>query len=283
VKRIRLRFRSRSPSSRAPIAIHTKLEPVPGDLIFRCNICGTIGLLQLDRLLRETVSCSGCASTPRARAVIDLLTRELTGQRLSLPDLAPRADIRGLGLSDSDNCASRLEKKFAYHNTYFHREPYLDIAGEIPPDQMAAYDFVISSEVFEHVLPPIDRAFANVFKLLKPGGLLLLTVPYGMQPETIEHFPDLYDFTITETSGCYQLINRTRQGVIQKFDHLKFHGGPGTTLEMRLFAEADLLRRLRVAGFIDVRIRRDICFEYGIWWEQPWSWPLSARRPKCQK
>jgi hypothetical protein len=47
---------------------------------------------------------------------------------------------------------------------------------------------------------------------------------------------------------------------------------------MRVFAEADLERQLAAAGFTEITIHRQPYFRYGIWWPQPWSWPISARK-----
>jgi SAM-dependent methyltransferase len=250
----------------------------PGILSFQCNICGSACKFPLDQLSRETVSCATCHSTPRTRALVRLCAQELVHDDVPFPELPTRRDLRGLGMSDPENCRSRLASKFAYENTYFHQAPFLDISAEIEPDRLGQYDFVISSEVFEHVVPPVARAFTNVFRLLKPGGLFILTVPYGTQAATIEHFPELHQFTVTQVQDKYILTNVTRAGKTERFDELVFHGGPGATLEMRVFAEADLERQLAAAGFTEITIHRQPYFRYGIWWPQPWSWPISARK-----
>jgi SAM-dependent methyltransferase len=251
----------------------------PGILSFQCNICGAYCQFQLDRLERETISCVECRSTPRVRAVVDIFARKLVGQSMPLPQFPDDHSLCGLGMTDLENYASRLAKKFNYQNTYLHREPRLDIAAEVSPTLWGSNDFVISSDVFEHVLPPVARAFDNVSRLLKPGGLFILTVPFGTQPKTIEHFPELHDFQIVETDGNYVLTNVTREGVVQRFDRLVFHGGPGTTLEMRVFAECDLIKHLAAAGFSEIEVHRNPLFQYGIWWAGPCSFPISARKP----
>lgn len=182
-------------------------------------------------------------------------------------------------MTDSENYASRLMEKFSYRNTYFHREPRLDIASDLDATLLGENDFVIASEVFEHVQPPVARAFDNVFRLLKPGGWFILTVPFGLQEKTTEHYPDLHDFKIVESDGKYVLTNVTREGLVQTFHQLVFHGGPGTTLEMRVFAERDLIEHLTAAGFSEVEVHRRPFFEHGIWWEVPCSFPISARKP----
>jgi SAM-dependent methyltransferase len=255
------------------------MEPNPPGFV--CNICGARSLVAADQLQRETASCEACGSSPRARAIIRVLSLGLFGKNLLLPDFPVCRELSGLGMSDWDGYAVRLAEKFSYTNTYYHQEPRLDISNrEVPASLVQASDFIISSEVFEHVVPPVGRAFENTFKMLKPGGILVLTVPYGSWKETVEHFPDLYDFSIIEDNGSYRLENVTRSGEVQEFHDLIFHGGPGATLEMRVFGEAALLQHLAEAGFEAITVHRTPDFPHGIWWPEPWSLPISARRPK---
>ena len=183
-------------------------------------------------------------------------------------------------MSDWEGYATKLAEKFSYTNTYYHKEPRLDIAQPVRGILVQSSDFVISSEVFEHVAPPVLRAFQNTFAILKPGGVLVLTVPYGNASETVEHFPDLYDFKIIEDKGTYRLHNVTRAGEVQEFHDLIFHGGAGATLEMRILSETALLRHLAAAGFEEIAVHREPDFAHGIWWPEPWSLPLTARRPR---
>jgi SAM-dependent methyltransferase len=251
-----------------------------GTLFFRCNICGANCDTLLDQLERETRSCASCGSTPRYRAVIRALTLALFRKPVALPDMERHQEITGLGLTDWDNYAAKLAEKFAYQNTFYHQEPRLDISDPaIAPHLISSQDFIISSDVFEHVAPPVDKAFRNAWMILKPRGVLVLTVPYGLQTETIEHFPDLNDYGLVNQEGSYLLRNVTAAGETQEFRKLVFHGGPGTTLEMRVFARDDLLHRLRQAGFDEVYIHHTPDFAHGVWWPEPWSLPVTARKP----
>lgn len=250
----------------------------PGTLHFRCNICGEDCQTALDQLGREESSCKSCRSCARMRALIHILSTELFGESLLLEDFPVRPDIRGLGMTDWDGYGNTLAEKFSYQNTYYDQEPRLDISAVEIPAHLLANDFVISSEVFEHVVPPVSRAFENVAKMLKPGGLLILTVPYTNKKETIEHFPDLHDFTIIKNHETFVLRNKTREGVIQEFRNLVFHGGPGSTLEMRAFSENSIIEHLKNAGFYAIKIHHEPDFAHGVWWPQPWALPISARR-----
>ena len=54
----------------------------------------------------------------------------------------------------------------------------------------SAADIVIYFEFLEHVQPPIKLAFTVLFKLLMPGGWLILSVPHGgTDSPHEEHFP----------------------------------------------------------------------------------------------
>ena len=245
-------------------------------IVWRCNICGQTCRTSLAELGRERPSCPGCNSTVRMRAIIHLLSNELFGESLALPDFPTRKDLRGIGLSDWNGYAIRLAQELDYTNTYYHKKPRLDITS-IDPALEGTLDFLISTDVFEHIPPPISVAFENARKLLKRSGVFVFTVPYTIEPNTVEHFPDLFQYELVRDKGRKVLKNTTRTGEHQVFRDLVFHGGEGWTLEMRVFSEAGLLKEFARAGFRVVRIWRDHCTAYGIHWAHPWSLPVTAR------
>src|SRR2546425_3188199 len=121
-----------------------------GALTWRCNICGEWTTGSVADLGRETASCGTCRSIARWRAVIHVLSMELFGTALALPDFPDRPDIKGIGLSDWHGYATRLASKLGYENTYYDTEPRLDIAS-LDSFVERSCDFVIASDVFEHV------------------------------------------------------------------------------------------------------------------------------------
>lgn len=250
----------------------------PGSLIFRCNICGQPSVARMGELGREDRSCTQCGSIVRWRSIVHVLSVELFGQSLALPDFPERQDIKGIGMSDWDGYAVPLASKCDYQNTYYHRDPKLNITA-IDPALEGQFDFIISTEVFEHIPPPVSRAFENVYKLLKPNGVLVFTVPYAITGRTIEHFPELYEYQVIEREGRHILINITQAGVTQIFEDLIFHGGDGETLEMRLFSESSLVDEFKQAGFQNLKIHKAPYFEYGIYSASDWSLPMSVRKP----
>jgi SAM-dependent methyltransferase len=231
---------------------------------------------KVSELTRERGSCPWCGSTVRFRAIIHLLSVELFGRSLSIPDFPLRPDIKGIGMSDAAIYAISLAKKLGYKNTYYHKEPMIDITS-IPAHMEETLDFIICTDVFEHINPPVSIAFENIRKLLKPSGVLIFTVPYNKEQRTKEHFPDLYKYEILEENGLHILQNTTKEGIEQRFDNLVFHGGPGATLEMRYFSESSLAENFRNAGFANVKIYKEPDFEHGIYWDCDTSLPIAAR------
>jgi SAM-dependent methyltransferase len=257
--------------SRVPQGLVSTGEP---QIDFRCNICGLPNSVPFVALQREQRSCAECGSTVRDRTIVHLVTSELLGRSVALPDMPCSLDLCGIGLSDSTTYAGPLARKFAYTNTYFDADPMLDIAN-VSHEHNARYDFIIASDVFEHVAPPVERAFSNARRMLKSGGVLIFSVPFMLAADTIEHFPELHDYRLIESAEGWRLENRTADGRNQTFTDLVFHGGIGATLEMREFSLASLEREFAAAGFSRMRVA-EAFLPYGIHLPEPWSVPMVA-------
>jgi SAM-dependent methyltransferase len=101
----------------------------------------------------------------------------------------------------------------------------------------ASFDLCTSTEVFEHV--PDDRqGFREVRRVLKPGGVMMFTVPLTGAPATIERA-------------------RLEDGHIVHLLPPEYHGdrirGAGNVLAFRNYGE-DIIDRLRGAGFASATI-----------------------------
>lgn len=213
----------------------------------------------------------------RLRGVVHLLSGALFGRSLLLPDFPRKKSIVGIGLSDSSTYAGILEERLSYTNTFLHAEPYLDIL-DVPAEHRERYDFVISADVFEHVPSPVIRAFEGAHALLKRGGHLILTVPFGTQEETVEHYPDFFDFRVVDFGDRCVLVGRGSDGVFRLYDQPVFHGGLGATLEMRTFARRHILSLLAEVGFTNVAVDDEGYPRYGIVHDLPWGQAIVAQR-----
>lgn len=247
---------------------------LPDSLInFCCSVCGFMQSVPSRELERERPSCEGCGSTVRFRAVARHLIRSLQFGASALAQLPPQKNIVGVGLSDWAGYSELLSEKFSYTNTYFHAPPQLDICR--PPDSMAGTcDFVISSDVFEHVMPPVSNAFEGAAKLLRSGGVLVLTVPFVPGARTLEHYPEAVGYHVDDDGSVW--IESANSRV--RADRPVFHGGPGSTLEMRVFGSIDLIANLEAAGFTDIVVHAEADLEAGIIHRDLFSLPITARK-----
>lgn len=232
---------------------------------FQCNICGSYTSFPRKNLRREMWSCRHCGSSVRFRSVVHALSMELFGKSLPLAEFPHRPDLMGIGLSDWPGYADRLAVKLSYTNTFFHQQPFLDITS-LAPDSAAHYDFLIASEVFEHVCQPVSKAFANAYRLLKPSGVMILTVPY-VAGITQEHFPDICKFFVRKEAGEWVVIGEAQDGCLKKFSKPVFHGGPGIAVECRIFGKDSLLQNCRSASFDVIRIHSEHAEQFGIYWD----------------
>src|SRR5262249_37605993 len=97
---------------------HTDGSSLP-TIEFRCTLCGSMWPVPPSALQREASSCTRCGSTVRTRAIVHLLTTELFGRSMTIPELPRRRDLLGIGLSDPGMYAEGLAQKLGYTNTFF--------------------------------------------------------------------------------------------------------------------------------------------------------------------
>ena len=243
---------------------------------FTCNICGAYN--EVEAFATEPASCR-CGSNVRLRALIHLLSVELFGRSLTLAELPKLKAIRGLGLSDQAGYAELLAEKFDYTNTFYDREPRLDLS-ERHPELAGRYDFILLADVLEHIAPPVECALEEACRLLKPRGFLGITVFCNPMDQMREHFPELREFRIVRLGDSEVLVNRRPDGSLEARDDLIFHGGTGATLEMREFGMTALRDKLIEAGFRDVVFLSENLPAIGVLFDHDVSQPLIARKER---
>lgn len=240
-----------------------------------CSICGNPFLSKIEDLDPNVKNCTSCESTVRWRSIAAIVSILLTGKAVPLPMIPPRLDIKAMGMSCMLPFAKLLSEKINFINTFFDKEPKFDIAN-IPSTFSCLYDLVISVEILEHVIPPVSVAFQNLYKILNPGGVLVMSVPFTNMGETIEHFPKLFKFHLEKKGNKQLLVNIKENGEKEEFTDLVFHGGSGFTLEMRRFSRSGLVEELRSAGFRDIHFLESSFLPLGVYFKNKWSLPLVA-------
>jgi SAM-dependent methyltransferase len=193
-----------------------------------CNLCG-FPVLRLHPGPAGS-RCLRCASTFRHRALGAALAR-----------LGVRPDAAVYEMSSGGAFCRYLRRTFAHVTTS-------ELFDDVPPGAFrhgvqcqdvqrltyanASFDVVTSTEVLEHV-PDDRRAFAELHRVLRPGGVLVFTVPLMESPTTLERA-------------------RLEHGAVVHLREPEYHGdrlrGRRAALAFRTYG-MDILDRLRDAGF----------------------------------
>jgi ubiquinone/menaquinone biosynthesis C-methylase UbiE len=184
--------------------------PVEGDLGFRRR-CETI-VEFLDVQPGELVLDCGCGYGFTLRVLRELTEARLVGLDLQRERVANVRARLGEGVALVQGSALRL--------------PFAD----------AAIDKAVSSEVLEH-LPDDRAALAELFRVLRPGGTLVVTVPSARYPFGW----DPVNYVLERTTGRHIGGERTFSGI--------WYG------HRRLYDEAGLRALVQQAGFAVAEVR----------------------------
>jgi SAM-dependent methyltransferase len=201
----------------------------------------------------------------RARWVIYALLDSL---KLSpvLAYLGDHKHISGFGISDDLRYAGVLANVFNYKNSFYHQEPRLDVMKLDEEWGLEGYDFIICSDVLEHTFGDWRIALENFMAYLKPGGVLILTVPWSASlKETDEYYPGCVDYDVISDGGAFKEVKiRLGDGTHYTAPSPYFHGGPGNTLEMRNFSRSQLIAEGLHFGFSSVKEYAESIPRFGI-------------------
>lgn len=124
---------------------------------------------------REGYRCVRCASTARGRALFWVLAQRVPQwPRLRLLEVAPYG---AASWALESRCPEYVAARFRA------AEPLGGVVDGVRNEDLrgltfadASFDVVVTQDVFEHVLEP-ERAFAEIARVLVPGGVHVFTVP----------------------------------------------------------------------------------------------------------
>lgn len=135
-----------------------------------CPVCEsrTVFVAKAD-WLRDNYVCLRCRSIPRHRALITVLSDDVPDWRT--------ADIYESGPSGASSV--KLAKECAaYLPSHFRGATGARVEDlEALTFPGSSFDVVVTQDVFEHILRP-RRAFAELARVLRPGGCHVFTLPY---------------------------------------------------------------------------------------------------------
>lgn len=202
-----------------------------------CPICGPSVLLRLART-SIGVRCLRCGASAITLAMVSVLK-------------STRPAFRGQNvyeLSSRGPLFRFLRREVAQltFSEFFEDGARGEMHGGIPCEDVqrltfadASFDLVTSTEVFEHV-PDDQRGFAEVRRVLRPGGAFVFTVPLADAERTVER-------AVVIDGGIRHLLPAEYHD-----DRIR---GRGSVLVYRDYGR-DIPERLRQAGFRTARIER---------------------------
>ena len=179
-------------------AIAWRLRRLP----IACPVCGALTSavdFSRDATMRESGRCKRCGATNRQRQVA-YMTCQVLGRRVGrrLRCLVDVARLRGLVVYNTE-AQGPVHQRLAAMDGYLASEYFgpevesgrlvdgvmhQDLRDLSFPDE--SIDLVLSSDVLEHVPDPY-RAHAEIFRVLRPGGSHLCTVPFHQHLHLDDH------------------------------------------------------------------------------------------------
>ena len=179
---------------------------------YHCTVCkGSFN--RFITLKNGEFLCARCGSLPRDRRLYDLLKKQnlLQGKVLDFSPSRPLyrkfKKIPGVDYYSSD-----------FANEFISNYQF-DITAIKIPDNF--FDLIICYHILEHI-PDDRKAMAELFRVLKPGGIILLQTPFG-EGEIFE------DPTITTAD-----------------ERIKYFGQKD---HVRIYSVEGISERLKLAGF----------------------------------
>jgi SAM-dependent methyltransferase len=202
----------------------------------QCNICGWTGEFLKPEMDREGTMCGNCSATSRHKAIAYIVGQVLKCGSTSVFQWPSNKSVKILESSARGSYPVMFAEKFDYYAVEYdpariaegkHPREYADFQKLHYAD--ATFDLVVASDVFEHVRKD-ENGYREIYRVLKPGGSFIITVPYDHDRPTTT--------VRVDTSG-------------EKDVHLlepEYHGGGGHTLTYRNYGRA-LLSLLHRVGY----------------------------------
>lgn len=203
-----------------------------------CFFCGKISIFwRLEENLRESMVCAECGSISRKRHVAKIICG-ISGVN-SIRDLSNHLALKIYNTDIGDQFSRKLSKS----ESFYQSASYPDVkAGTIVGRNMSCqdlekltfsdgfFDIVITQDVLEHVRH-FDLAIREIYRVLKPGGFHVFTVPLDLENNTKERVltidtkdvfiePLEYHGDSLRKSGIlvYRTFGKDLPSVLKKFD-----------------------------------------------------------------
>lgn len=211
----------------------------------RCAICGNVGeFARHEAPTRETHRCEACGGSLRYRHQAATIAAAYGLPDITFRDLLAAREFADVVIYEPGIVGPfrrMLEGRRHYFNSYYWPDvtPGDEHEGVRCEDlqrltlEDRSVDLVITSDIFEHVRHPM-AAFAEIFRVLRPGGRHVFTVPlsWPLTPTTRAR---------VDTSGAEDVF------ILPP----RYHGSPVDPRGSLVYTDfgMDLPERLRPLGF----------------------------------
>ncbi|AFY53056.1 methylase involved in ubiquinone/menaquinone biosynthesis [Rivularia sp. PCC 7116] len=164
----------------------------------KCNICGksTIFICIDTKTVRNNMYCPFCQSSSRKRHVAKLLISKIFTNISSLVEISAKNNLDSVSIYNTD--VDDAFYQVLHNSTSYYCSsciPNVQIGTEIS-EQVSCqdleklsfadenFDVVITEDVFEHIRD-YEKAFFEVYRILKTGGYHIFTVPCFFDKPTL--------------------------------------------------------------------------------------------------
>jgi len=233
------------------------------DLLARCAYCGKATKMKSDSLymetnergerfpnFRERLICEKCGLNSRLRATYHLLEKlfpDLGSTKVYITEeVTPFYDLlkkRIPGLVGSEYFEENPERR-VFVSKISREIRNEDLTGLTFPDN--EFDLVVSLEVLEHI-PDFKKALAELYRITKPGGYFLFSVPF--------------------LENCEKTLVRARMenGAVKYLLPAEYHGDPVAGESCLCFYHFgwDMLETLKKIGFSEAGVYADHSIQFG--------------------
>lgn len=139
---------------------------------------------------RESMYCLFCTSSLRLRRLASSITRHISnGQKISLEEAIEQNYFISLSVAEINSCGvlhgilSNIPSlKYSEYGSRKIQIPHQNIMSLTY--KTASLDIVLTSDTLEHV-PDFEKALRETYRVLKPGGVHIFTVPILLDRKTV--------------------------------------------------------------------------------------------------
>jgi SAM-dependent methyltransferase len=226
-----------------------------------CNCCGGIKRIKIKSSnFREDCVCKKCRSSSRKRHIafvfLKILEEKLKQKLNALVNIPAKSNLAIYNLESYGGLHKCLKHTQGYLGSeYFGTEQefgkmhngILNVDLMQTPFENDAFNYIISTEVFEHIPDPY-KAFKETYRILKKGGAHVFTIPYDPSLDT-----DQIRAILNEQNEIVHLLEPEYHG-----DTLREEG----VLVFTIFSKA-MITKLEELGF-SVKVDHRIDYKHGI-------------------